>query len=95
MHAGERSRAHNLEVLLGLPVEVSVLLGDTMMAVQDLLRLGPGSIIELRTKVADPLQVYIDDKKIGEGHPVMLQQHFGLRLMSVLSPAERLQHLGP
>lgn len=87
-------QARNVEVLLELPVELGVQLGATVMALGELLRLGPGSIIELRNKVGEPLPLLINGRKIGEGEVVMVSRRFGLRMMTLLSRAERLQQLG-
>jgi flagellar motor switch protein FliN len=89
----ELPRARNAEVLLGLPVEVAVQLGATEMDLGELLRLGPGSVIELGNKVGEPLQVLINGRKIGEGEAVVVKRRFGVRMLSVLSRADRIQQL--
>ncbi len=89
----ERPRIRNVGVLLQLPVELAVELGSTEMSLGELLRLGPGSVIELGSRVGEPLQVIVNGKKIGEGEAVMLKRHFGIRMLSVLSRADRTQQL--
>jgi flagellar motor switch protein FliN/FliY len=89
----ERPRIRNVGVLLQLPVEVAVELGSTEMSLGELLRLGPGSIIELCSKVGDPLQVIVNGKKIGQAEAVMRKRHFGIRMLSVLSREDRIQQL--
>jgi flagellar motor switch protein FliN len=89
----ERPRIRNVGVLLQLPVEVAVELGSTEMSLGELLRLGPGSVIELGSKVDEPLQVIVNGKKIGEGEAVMVKRHFGIRMLSVLSRADHVQQL--
>lgn len=89
----EWPRVRNVEVLLQLPVEVAVELGSTEMSLGELLRLGPGSIIELGNKVGEPLQAIVNGKKIGEGEAVMLKRRFGIRMLSVLCRADRIQQL--
>ena len=84
----------NIEVLLGLEVELALQLGRTVMALGDLLRLGPGSLIELSNKIGDPLAVFVNGRKIGEAEAVKVRQRFGVRILALLSRAERLQHLG-
>ncbi len=87
-------RTRNVGVLLGLPVEITVELGTTVMTLDELLRLGPGSILELDRKVDEPLQLLVNGKQIGAGEAVMVKQSFALRVHHVLSRAERLQQLG-
>jgi len=89
----ERPHTRNVEVLLGLPVEVAVELGTTEIALGELLRMGPGSVIELAEKVGEPLQVKINGKKIGEAEAVVLKRRFGARMVSILNRADRLQQL--
>ncbi len=79
--------------LLRTDTEVAVELGSTEIRLGELLRLGPGSIIELGSKVGDPLQVIVNGKKIGEAEAVMLKRHFGIRMLSVLSREDRIQQL--
>jgi flagellar motor switch protein FliN/FliY len=86
-------RGRNVGVLLGLPVELAVQIGATQMTMGELLRLGPGSVIELTSKVGDPLEVLINGKKIGEGEAVVMKRRFGIRMLSVLSRADRIQQL--
>ncbi|MBI3328522.1 MAG: flagellar motor switch protein FliM [Nitrospinae bacterium] len=94
MSDADLPRARKVGVLLGLPVEIVVELGATVMTLGDLLRLGPGSTIELGNKVDEPLQMLINGKKIGEGEAMMVRQSFALRIQAVLNRAERLQQLG-
>jgi flagellar motor switch protein FliN/FliY len=89
----ELPRGRNVAVLLGLPVDLAVQLGTTEMTVGELLRLGPGSVIELTSKVGDPLQVIINGKKIGEGEAVVMKRRFGIRMLGILSRADRIQQL--
>ena len=93
MNEAERSRARNVGVLLELPVEVAVELGSTLIELGEFLRLGPGSVIELNSKVGDPLQVNVNGKNIGECEVVVVKRRFGVRMMSVLSRADRIQRL--
>jgi flagellar motor switch protein FliN/FliY len=86
-------RGRNVGILLGLPVELAVQLGSTEMTVGELLRLGPGSVIELTSKVGDPLEVIINGKKIGEGEAVVMKRRFGIRMLAILSRADRIQQL--
>jgi flagellar motor switch protein FliN/FliY len=80
-------------MLLGLPIDVAVELGYAEINLGELLRLGPGSVIELGSKVGDPLRVKVNGKEIGAGEAVVLKRRFGIRMLSILSSADRLQQL--
>jgi flagellar motor switch protein FliN/FliY len=93
MSTVERPHARNVGVLLELPVEVAVELGTTEMDLGELLRLGPGSVIELGRKVGEPLQVTVNGKPIGHGEAVVLKRRFGVRVLAIVNRADRLRHL--
>jgi flagellar motor switch protein FliN/FliY len=89
--AGEMPRNFNL--LLDIPLEVTVEIGRTRMALKDLLALAPGSVVEL-TKAADQrLDVLVNGKPVARGEAVMVNDKFGVRLTDVISPSERLEGL--
>jgi flagellar motor switch protein FliN/FliY len=88
-----RQTTRNIEVLLGLPVEVAVELGAAEMGLGELLRLGPGSVIELSSKVGEPLRVKVNNKEIGTGEAVVIKRRFGIRMLSIINCADRLQQL--
>ena len=64
------------------------------MPVNDLLQLGPGSIIELTKLVGEPLNIYINNKMIAKGEVVVLDEKFGIRVTDITSPTERVKSLG-
>ena len=86
--------AKDLEFILDIPLDVSVELGRTEMLVNDLLRLGQGSIVEL-TKLADePMDIYVNRKLFARGEVVVVNEKFGIRLTDIISPTERIKTLG-
>ena len=89
--AGEAPR--NFELLLDIPLEVTVEIGRTRLAIRDLLRLGPGSVVELDKLAGEPLDVLVNGKPIARGEAVMVNDRFGVRLTDVISPSERLEGL--
>ena len=93
MSEAEMPYARNVGVVLGLPVEIAVELGAAVMTLGELLRLGPGSVIELLNRIDEPLQMFINGKKIGEGEVVMVRDSFALRVQAVLSRRERIEQL--
>ena len=90
--AGETPR--NFELLLDIPLEVTVEIGRTRLAIRDLLQLGPGSVIELQKLAGETLDVLINGKPIARGEAVMVNDKFGVRLTDVASPSERIAGLG-
>ena len=86
--------ARDLDFILDIPLDVSVELGRTEMLVNDLLRLGQGSIVEL-TKLADqPMDIYVNRKLFARGEVVVVNEKFGIRLTDIISPTERIKTLG-
>jgi len=80
-----------LNLLYDLHLTVSVQLGRTQMMVKDILNLGRGSIIELEKLAGDPVDLYINDKKMAEGEVVIVDDHFGVRITNIVNDSERLK----
>jgi len=93
--AGADSRKpDNLEFILDIPLEVSVELGRTKMLVNELLKLGQGSVIELTKLAGETLEILANQKPIARGEVVVVNDKYGIRLTEVISPMERLERLG-
>ena len=90
--AGETPR--NFELLLDIPLEVTVEIGRTRLAIRELLQLGPGSVVELQKLAGETLDVLINGRPIARGEAVMVNDKFGVRLTDVASPSERIAGLG-
>ncbi len=88
------NRMKKLELILDIPLRVSVELGRTKLLVNDLLQLGQGSVIELNKLAGDPLEVLVNDKLIARGEVVVVNEKFGIRLTDIISPIERIEKLG-
>ena len=91
---GGAGAPHNLDLLLDVPLEVTVEIGRTRLAIRELLELGPGSVIELQKLAGETLDVLINGKPIARGEAVMVNDKFGVRLTDVASPSERIAGLG-
>src|SRR5712691_4599656 len=89
--AGETPR--NFELLLDIPLEVTVEIGRTRLPLRTLLQLGAGSVIELAKLAGEPLDVLVNGRPIARGEAVMVNDKFGVRLTDVISPSERLAGL--
>ena len=86
-------KENRLDILLDLSLSVSVELGKTTMVIKDILELGRGSIIEFDKLVSEPVDILINGKKMAEGEVVVVDKHFGIRITSMVDPAERLKGL--
>ncbi len=84
---------HNLNLILDIPLRVSVELGRAKMVVSDLLNLGQGSVIELSKLAGEPMEVLVNDKLVARGEAVVVNEKFGVRLTDIISPRERVEQL--
>ena len=72
-------------MLLDLTLPISIELGRTTMTVQELLRLGRGSVVQLDRLAGDPIDIYVGDRRFAEGEVVVLGEHFGVRITRILT----------
>jgi flagellar motor switch protein FliN/FliY len=84
----------SLDLILDIPLTVTVELGRSKMLINDLLQLGQGSVIELTKLVGEPLEVLVNQKLVARGEVVVVNEKFGVRLTDIISPMERVQSLG-
>jgi len=91
--AGTSEAPRNFDLLLDIPLEVTVEIGRARLAIRDLLQLGAGSVVELAKPAGEPLDVLINGKPIARGEAVMVNDRFGVRLTDIISPSERLAGL--
>jgi flagellar motor switch protein FliN len=83
----------SLDLILDIPLTVTVELGRSKMLINDLLQLGQGSVIELTKLVGEPLEVLVNQKLVARGEVVVVNEKFGVRLTDIVSPMERVQSL--
>lgn len=83
-----------IDLLLDIPLQVSVEVGRSKILVRDLLQMQEGTLIELDKLAGEPLDLYVNDRLIARGEAVVVNDKFGLRLTDVVSPSERLENLG-
>ena len=83
-----------IDLLLDIPLQVSVEVGRSKILVRDLLQMQEGTLIELDKLAGEPLDLYVNDRLIARGEAVVVNDKFGLRLTDVVSPAERIEKLG-
>lgn len=84
----------NLQLILDIPLRVTVELGRTKMPVSELLNLTQGSVIELSKLAGEPMEVLVNDKLIARGEAVVVNEKFGIRLTDIISTSERIEQLG-
>ena len=83
----------SLEVILDIPVRLSLEVGNTDISIRQLLKLSRGSVVELNRLAGEPLDVLVNGTLIAHGEVVVANEKFGLRLTDVLSPSERIRQL--
>ncbi|MEE9281589.1 MAG: flagellar motor switch protein FliN [Myxococcota bacterium] len=81
------------ELLLDVPLQVSVQLGRTRMRIQDLLELGQGSVVDLDRLAGEPVDIMVNGHPIALGEIVVVNERYAVRIVSVNNPAERLESL--
>jgi len=91
--AGSDTSDLNLEMILDVPVTLSMEVGRARMAIRNLLQLNQGSVIELERGAGEPLDVYVNGTLIAHGEVVVINDRFGVRLTDVVSPSERIRRL--
>ncbi|HTC15421.1 MAG TPA: flagellar motor switch protein FliN [Steroidobacteraceae bacterium] len=83
----------NLDVILDVPVTLSMEVGRTRIPIRNLLKLNQGSVVELDRAAGEALDVFVNGTLIAHGEVVVVNDKFGIRLTDVVSPAERLRKL--
>ncbi len=83
----------NLEVVLDIPVTLSMEIGRAKLPIRSLLQLNQGSVVELERMVGEPLDVMVNGTLIAHGEVVVVNEKYGIRLTDVISPAERVRKL--
>jgi flagellar motor switch protein FliN/FliY len=90
---GGGSAANNLDLILDIPVQLTVELGRTKIAIRNLLQLAQGSVVELDGLAGEPMDVLVNGCLIAQGEVVVVNDKFGIRLTDIISPAERLRRI--
>ena len=88
-----KGESTSLDLILDIPLTVTVELGRSKMLINDLLQLGQGSVVELTKLVGDPLEVLVNNKLVARGEVVVVNEKFGVRLTDIVTPMERVKSL--
>ncbi|WP_186671234.1 flagellar motor switch phosphatase FliY [Sporosarcina sp. BP05] len=88
-----KSESNNLNMLLDIPLQVTVELGRTKRSVKEILEMSSGSIIELDKLAGEPVDILVNNRHIAKGEVVVIDENFGVRITDILSQAERVNNL--
>ena len=85
--------SRDIDMLMDLELPIIIELGRTSMYIKDILKLAPGSIVELNKLSGDPVDLYVNEKKFAEGEVVVVDENFGIRITELIKPEDRLKKL--
>jgi flagellar motor switch protein FliN/FliY len=83
----------NINLILDVPLEISVVLGRTKKTIKEILELGTGSLVELEKMTEEPVEILVNGKKVALGEVVVINENFGVRITSIISNTERVKSL--
>lgn len=89
----QQTLPENLELLMDIPLQVTVELGRTKRTVQEILELAPGSVVELDKLAGEPVDILVNNKLVAKGEVVVIEENFGVRVTEIISQWDRLQKL--
>ncbi len=89
----EGAGMQNIDIVLDIPVTLSMELGRTRISIRELLKLKSGSVIELPKMADEPMDVLVNGTLVARGEAVVVEDKFGIRLTDVVSPMERVKKL--
>ncbi len=87
------SGGHDLNMILDIPVQLTVELGRTRIPIKHILQLAQGSVVELETLAGEPMDVLVNGYLIAQGEVVVVNDKFGIRLTDIVTPSERIRRL--
>jgi flagellar motor switch protein FliN/FliY len=91
--AGSRNTHNDIDFILDIPVQLTVELGRTKIAIKNLLQLAQGSVVELDGLAGEPMDVLVNGCLIAQGEVVVVNDKFGIRLTDIITPSERIRKL--
>jgi flagellar motor switch protein FliN/FliY len=89
----DTAQGKNIEMLLDIDLDVYIKLGETRLSIKRILELGPGSIVELDKMAGEPVDLEVNNKVVAKGEVVVVDENFGIRIVSLVSPEERIKSL--
>ena len=91
--AGQGAAHNDLDMIMDIPVQLTVELGRTKMPIKNLLQLAQGSVVELSGLAGEPLDIFINGFLIAQGEVVVVNEKLGIRVTDIITPSERLRRL--
>ncbi|NMB97051.1 MAG: flagellar motor switch phosphatase FliY [Clostridiaceae bacterium] len=86
----EKQKVENIDIVMDIPLEVTVELGRTRKIIKDILNFNNGTVIELDKLAGDPVDIYVNEKKIAKGEVVVIDDSFGVRITDIVHPSKRV-----
>ena len=83
----------NIDLILDVPLEISVVLGKAKLSIKDVLALGTGSLVELDKLAEEPVEIHVNGKKVAYGEVVVVDENFGVRIVNIVSSEDRVKSL--
>ena len=83
----------NLDLIMDVPLEFTVVLGKSRRTIKDILSLGAGSVVELDKMTDEPLEILVNGKLVAEGEVVVINESFGIRITNIMSKEERVKNI--
>ncbi|MDI3490860.1 MAG: flagellar motor switch protein FliN [Thauera sp.] len=90
---GNKGSLNDFDMILDIPVQITVELGRTKLSIRNLLQLAHGSVVELEGLAGEPMDVLVNGTLIAQGEVVVVNDKFGIRLTDIISPAERMRKI--
>ena len=90
---GKAATTNDIDMILDIPVQLTVELGRTKIAIKNLLQLAQGSVVELDGLAGEPMDVFVNGCLIAQGEVVVVNDKFGIRLTDIITPSERIRKL--
>jgi flagellar motor switch protein FliN len=91
---GPGATGNDINMILDIPVQLTVELGRTRIPIKNILQLAQGSVVELETLAGEPMDVLVNGYLIAQGEVVVVNERFGIRLTDIVTPSERMRRLG-
>ncbi len=91
--AAGAANGHDLNMILDIPVQLTVELGRTRIPIKHILQLAQGSVVELEALAGEPMDVLVNGYLIAQGEVVVVNEKFGIRLTDIVTPSERMRRL--
>ncbi|OQA32608.1 MAG: Flagellar motor switch protein FliN [Betaproteobacteria bacterium ADurb.Bin341] len=91
--SGNGSMMNELDMILDIPVQITVELGRTKITIKNLLQLAHGSVVELDAMAGEPMDVLVNGTLIAQGEVVVVNEKFGIRLTDIITPSERMRKI--